>query len=115
MRKLLFLDPANALRNGLPVLNPGCFGKLFLEVVNGSGEKTARAASRVENHFALFQAGIDPLHHELGDGARGVKLASVTGAAQVVEDLLINLPHLPTRLDVVKVDGLVEFLDDAQH
>ena len=115
MRKLLFLNAPDALGDSFTILNAGCFGKLLLEVVNGGGEETARPTSRIKHDFALFQAGIDPLHHELGDSAWGIELPGVAGAAQVVEDLLVNLPHLPTRLHVVKVDGLVELLDNTQH
>ena len=84
-------------------------------MVDGGGEKAAGAAGGVEYGFALVQAGIDHLHHELGDGARGVELAGVAGAAQVVEDLLIDVAQSGAGLEVVEVDGLIELFDHAQH
>ena len=113
--KLLLLDPADAVGDGLSILGAGFLGELSFEVVDGGGEEAAGAAGGVEDDLALVQPGIDHLHHELGDSTRGVELAGVPGAAQVVEDLLVDVAELAAALDVVEVDGLVELLDDTQH
>jgi hypothetical protein len=65
--------------------------------------------------FFRAQAGIDAVHHEFGDCPRSVELAGIAGAAQVVEDLLVDVAELAAGLEVVVVDGFFQLLDDAQH
>jgi len=66
---------ALVVRAGVPVDLP-------VQVVDGGGEEAAGAAGRIQHHLALVEPGVDSLDHELGDGARGVELAGIAGAAQ---------------------------------
>jgi hypothetical protein len=50
-----------------------------------------------------------------GDGARGVELARIAGAAQIVEHLLVHVAQAGTGLEVVEVDGRFQLLDHGQH
>ncbi len=65
--------------------------------------------------LALVQAWVDPVDHELGNGAGGVELPGIAGTAQVVEHLLVHIPKAGAGLEVVKVDGFFQLLDDGQH
>ena len=113
--KLLFLDAPDAVGDRLLVLGARFLGNLFFKVIDGGGKEPACAASGVKHGLALFQFGINHLHHELSDGPRCVELAGVSGTAQVVENLLVDTAKLAAGLHVVKIDGLVELFDDAQH
>ncbi len=62
---------------------------LGFQVFQRAGEKAASAAGRVENLFA--QARIYLIDHELGDGARRVELARITGALQILEDFFVEV------------------------
>ena len=52
-------------------------------VANGTGEKAAGAAGRVEQDFSGL--GVDTIHHEGSDGTGRVVFARITRALQVVE------------------------------
>jgi hypothetical protein len=54
---------------------------LLAQVFDGADQEAAGAGGRVEHLFAQLR--VDHVHHELGDGARGVELARVAGALQV--------------------------------
>ena len=117
VRKLFFLYTADAFGDGLSVRGtwfPHAFDLIF-EPIDSCGQEASSAAGGVEHGFALFQAGVDPLHHELGDGARGIEFAGISGAAQVIENLLIDPSHLSAGLHIVEVDDFVELLDNAEH
>ena len=56
----------------------------FSQVAVGFDQEAARAAGRVEHHFADLR--IDDAHHELHHRARGVYLARIAGGvAQVAQ------------------------------
>ena len=57
---------------------------------------------------------VDAVDHEGGDGARGVVLARVAGALQVVEDLLVDVAEVLALGQVVEVDG-VDLVDHLAH
>ena len=81
-------------------------------VADGAGEEPAGAARGVEQNLAGLR--VDAVRHERGDGARRVVLASVPGALQVVEDLLVDLAEVLPLGEVVEVD-LVDLVDDLAH
>ncbi len=87
------------------------FGVLHLlaQVLDGADQKAAGAGGRVQQLFA--QAGVDHIHHELGDGAGGVELARVARALQVFEDFFVQVVELVTLALAVEVDG-VQLIDD---
>ena len=115
MGELFLLNAANALGDGLAVSRAGLLADLPFQMRDGGSEEAAGAAGWIEHSLSLLEAGVDHLHHELGNGSRGVKLPGISGAAQVIEDLLIHVAKLASALDVVKVDGFIQLLDDGQH
>ncbi len=58
--------------------------------------------------------GIDAVDHEGGDGARGVILARVAGALQVVEQLFVDVAEVLALGEVVEVHA-VDLVDDLAH
>jgi hypothetical protein len=87
--QLLFLDAAMlacSTASWLGVLH------LLAQVLDGADQEAAGAGGRVQHLFA--QLGVDHVHHELGDGARGVELARVAGALQVFEDFFVQVVEL---------------------
>jgi hypothetical protein len=115
MGKLLLLDAADAIGDGGAILGTGFFAELLLKVTDGGGHESTGSAGGVHHSLTLFQAGVDHLHHELGEGAWSVELPGIARAAQVIEDLFIHVAKLAPALDVVEVDGFVQLLDDRQH
>src|SRR5690606_29095014 len=67
------------------------------------------AAGRV--HHAVGQFGVDAVHHKFGDGARGVKLACVTSALQVAQNLFVHIAKGVTLFGVVVVDAFLNFVN----
>ena len=53
--------------------------------------------------------------HKGGDSARGIELTGIARAAQVVEQLLIDIPQLGTIFEVIKVDGFFQLFDHRQQ
>ena len=100
VRQLLLLDGAQGLLHALLVLDR--LHVALAHVADGAGEKAAGAAGGVEQDFAGL--GVDAVDHEGGDGARGVVLAGVAGALQVVEDLLVDVAEVLALGEVVEVD-----------
>ena len=90
--------------NGLDVILP--------HVANRAGQESARAAGRIEQDLARVR--IEAFGHEGCYGARGVVLAGVAGALQVVEDLLVDFAEVLLLDQVVEVD-LVDPVDDLPH
>jgi len=115
VRELLFLDTAYQRFDGALVFGTGMAGDLVAEVIDGGGQEAAGAAGRVEHGFALDQAGVDAVGHEGGDGARGVELARIAGAAQVVEHLFVDIAQAGAGFEVVEVDGVFQLFDHRQH
>ena len=75
VRQRFFFDAVEALVQGGAVL----YGfDLRLDVVQRRDEEAAGAAGEVRH--GLAEDGRNHLHHEVGDGARGVELAGVTRA-----------------------------------
>ena len=74
--------------------------------------KTARAVRR-EGRRRAFPTPIQggEFDKELGDGARGVKLAEGAGALQFAQKAFVDLPEYLLVFAAVEVD-LVEFVDD---
>ncbi len=58
--------------------------------------------------------GVDLPGHELGDRARGVVLAGVTGRLQVVEDLFVDIAEVLALGEVVEVDA-IDLVDYLTH
>ena len=77
-----------------------------------AGEKAAGAAGRVEQNLARL--GVDAIHHEGGDGARGVVLARVTGALQIVEQLLVDVAEVFALGQVVEIHA-ADLVDHLPH
>ena len=109
MRKMLLLDACEAV---LDLAFMGLGLGLLAQVLNGANKKAAGAAGRVEHAFA--EAGIDLLDDELGDGARGIKLAGVARRLQVFEELFVNVAEHVAVIGGVEVDA-VDLVDDLSH
>ena len=106
VRELLLLDARHRALPGVAILDRA---DLVAQVLQRAGEEAAGAAGGVEH--ALAESGIDLVDHELGDGARGVELARVAGALQVLEDLFVEVVEEVALGLVVEVD-LVDLVDD---
>ena len=65
---------------------------LFAQVFDGANEEAAGAGGGVEHLLAQARVGL--VHHELGDGARGVELARVARALQVAQDFFVQVVEL---------------------
>ena len=65
---------------------------MSVRLAQGASEKAARTTSWIEEEFA--GAWVNAVHHERGDGARGVILACVAGVLQVVEYLFVNVAKM---------------------
>lgn len=61
----------------------GC-SDLCFQVLNGAGQEAARATGRVQH--ALAQLRVENVHHELGDRAGRVVLASIARRLQIGQD-----------------------------
>ena len=70
VRQRFFLDAVQAGVEGGAVFDGF---DLRLKCIERGDEKAAGAAGEIGNRFAQF--GVDHLHHKVGDGARGIKLA----------------------------------------
>ena len=70
-------------------------------MTDGTGEKAAGAAGGIEQGFA--GSGIDAVHHEGGDRARGIVLSGVAGALQVVQQLLVDVAKVLALGQVVEI------------
>ena len=86
---------------------------LRAHVLEGAGEEAAGAAGRVEDGLAELR--VDHVDDELGRGARGVELAGVAGALEVLEELLVDVAEHVAGLGVVEVDVVVDLVDDLAH
>jgi hypothetical protein len=78
-------------------------------VADGASEKSAGSAGWVKQ--ALTRSGINTIDHERGYRARCVVLARVSGALQIVENLLVDVAEVLPLRKVVEVD-LVDLVDD---
>ncbi len=113
--QLLFLDAVDQILNGALVFGAGLGGDLITKMIDGSRQKSTRATGRVHHGFAFVQARVDPVGHKGGDGARGVELARIARAAQVVEHLFVDIAQAGAGFEVVEVDGCFQFFDHGQH
>ena len=104
---------STARRAGLHrLLVLGLLHVALAHVADGAGEEAAGAAGGVEQDLAGLR--VDAVDHEGGDGARGVVLARVAGALQVVEDLLVDVAEVLALGQVVEVDA-VDLVDHLAH
>ena len=76
-------------------------------MAQGAGEESPSTASRVEQDFAGMR--VDAVHHERGNGAWRIIFSRITGALQVVQDLLVNVAEMLTLGEVIEVDSLILF------
>jgi len=74
--------------------------------------KAAGAAGGVEEKLAGL--GVDAVHHEGGDGARGVILAGVPGALQIVEHLFVDVAEVLALGQVVEIHA-VDLVDHLAY
>ncbi len=58
--------------------------------------------------------GFDHVHHELGDGARGVVFARVAGVLQVAQQLLVDVAEQVAVGGGIEID-FVDFVDDLSQ
>ena len=104
---------STARRAGLhPLLVLDLLDVMFAHVPQGAGEKSAGAASGVQQYFT--GPGIDTFGHEGRNRAGRVVLARVASALQVVEDLLVDVAEVLALGQVVEVD-LLDLVDDLPH
>ncbi len=99
VRQLLFLHGVQAGLHGLLVFY--LFHVAVTHVTDGTGEKAAGAAGGIEQGFA--GSGVDAVHHEGGDSARGVVLTGVAGALQVVQQLLVDVAKVLALGQIVEI------------
>ena len=85
---------------------------MVAHVADGAGEEAASAAGGVEENFAGVW--VDAVGHEGGDGAGRVVLARVSGALEIVQDLLVDVAEVLAFGEVVEVDA-VDLVDDLAH
>ncbi len=109
VREVLLLDAGEAVLN-FPLVGLGL--RLFAQVLDGADEEAAGAAGGIED--GLAKAGVDLLHDELGDGARGVELAGVARGLEVLEELLVDVAEHVAVIRGVEVDA-VDLVDDLAH
>jgi hypothetical protein len=81
-------------------------------VAQRTRQEAAGAAGGIEQDFA--GARVDPVHHEGGDGARGVILARIAGRLQVIQDLLVDVAEVLALGQIVEIDG-VDLVHDLPH
>ena len=106
VRQRFFFDAVEAGVEGSAVVDGF---DLRLQVVEGGDEKAAGAAGEIRHAFT--EDGRNHLHHEVGNGARGVKLAGVARALQAFQDGFVDFAKGVALFAAVKVDG-VDFVDD---
>ena len=112
------------IRQRLPFLPDNCGLELFLvarrlyrglQVIQATGQKTARAAGEVAKCFAEFRVKL--LHDKVGQCTRGVEFARITSTLQVLQDSFVNVAESVAVFGIAKVhlindvDELAE--DDA--
>ena len=106
MRQRFFFHAVEAGVEGGAVL----YGfDLRLDVVERRDEKAAGAAGEIRHAFA--EDGRNHLHHEVGNGARGVELAGVARALQAFQDGFVDFAEGVALFAAVKIYG-VDFVDD---
>lgn len=110
VRELLFLAGAQGLLHLL-------FVDRFLHiavahVANGTGEKPAGAAGRIEKNFPW--ARVNAVRHEGRDGARRIVFARIAGALEIIQDLLVDVAEMLALGQVVEVDA-IDLIDDLAH
>ena len=110
VRELLLFDGTQGFLHVLLVLD--LFYVALAHVAHGASEESAGAAGGVQENFA--RVGVDAVRHEGGDGARGVILAGIAGALQVVEDLLVDVAEMLPLGEVIEVH-LVDLVHDLPH
>ena len=57
---------------------------------------------------------VDAVHHEGGDGPRGVVFAGIAGALEVVEDLLVDVAEVLALGEIIEVDA-ADLVDHLTH
>lgn len=82
-------------------------------VLEAAGEEAAGAAGRIEH--GLAEPRVDHVAGELRGGTRCVELAGVTGALEILEDLLVDVPEGVAGLRFVEVDVVVDLVDHLPH
>ena len=107
MRQRLLLNALNAslelqfLLGGLHLVSA--------HVLDGIGEKATSATGWVQDHLA--ELWVDHVYGKLGDSAGGIVFASVTGALQVAQELLVDVAKKVTLTAVVEVDLFLHLVD----
>ena len=87
-----FFNAVNQRFNGAPLSSGLEWVVSWLRKWSMASQKAACAAGGSITVSRLIQARVHWVGHEGGDGARGVELARVARAAQVVEHLLVHRP-----------------------
>ena len=106
VRQRFFLHAVQACVERLAV---GYGFDLRLQAVQGGHQKAACAAGKVGHAFAQLR--INHLHHKVGDGARGVKLARIARALQAFQDGFVDVAKGVALFAAVKVD-FVDFVNE---
>jgi hypothetical protein len=81
-------------------------------VADRARQESTRSARRIEQNLARMR--IDAIGHERRDCPRGVVLAGVPRALEIVENLLVDLAEVLLFREVVEVD-VVDLVDDLPH
>lgn len=104
--KLLLFDAEDGGADG-GLLGGGLGGGHGLEP---AGDETAGAAGKVGH--ALADLGADGTGHEVGDGARGVKLAGGAGGLELAQKRFVKVTQEVSLFGVGKFDGCVDLVED---
>ena len=86
MRKRFFLYTQNRLLKLLFIIN---VMDLLTQMLQRTDQKTASAAGKIQHLLAKLR--INHVHHELGNGTRGIIFAGISGTLQVLQDILVNI------------------------
>jgi hypothetical protein len=108
--ELLLLDRTQRALH--PLLVSDGLHVALAHVADRARQESTRSARRIEQNLARMR--IDAIGHERRDCPRGVVLAGVPRALEIVENLLVDLAEVLLFREVVEVD-VVDLVDDLPH
>jgi hypothetical protein len=86
---------------------------LLSQMIDGTGEKAAGAAGRIQDRFAELR--IDHVDHKLRHGSGRVVFARVACTLEVFQDLLVQVAENVPVFGAVEVEAFIDLVDDLPH